>query len=75
MCCSSWGHKESDMTEQLNNFHPTTERWFAGSSQSWPLGPSLAPWEEQLFPQLANSFLLLDMAWGHSTRTSWAVET
>ena len=18
-CCSSWGHKESDMTEQLNN--------------------------------------------------------
>ena len=19
MCCSSWGHKESDMTEQLNN--------------------------------------------------------
>ena len=19
VCCSSWGHKESDMTEQLNN--------------------------------------------------------
>ena len=21
-CCSSWGHKESDMTQQLNNNNP-----------------------------------------------------
>ena len=54
------GRKESDMTEQLNNFHSTTEKWFAESSQSWPLGPSLAPWEKLLFPQLANRFLPLD---------------
>ena len=25
VCCSPWGHKESDMTEQLdNNFHDKT---------------------------------------------------
>ena len=23
VCCSSWGHKESDMTERLNNNHLT----------------------------------------------------
>ena len=22
VCCSPWGHKESDTTEQLNNFMP-----------------------------------------------------
>ena len=22
-CCSSWYHKEVDMTEQLNNYYPT----------------------------------------------------
>ena len=26
MCCSPWGHKESDMTEQLNNNNPTFEK-------------------------------------------------
>ena len=24
-CCSSWGHKESDMTEQLNKFRTTNK--------------------------------------------------
>ena len=26
VCCSPWGHKESDMTEQLNNNNPTFEK-------------------------------------------------
>ena len=25
VCSSSWGHRESDMTEQLNNSKPTVE--------------------------------------------------
>ena len=26
MCCSPWGHKESDTTEQLNNDNPNFEK-------------------------------------------------
>ena len=26
-CCNSWGHKESDMTEQLNNNKKTTKAY------------------------------------------------
>ena len=27
-CCSPWGHKESDMTERLNNITCRTKRYF-----------------------------------------------
>ena len=27
VCCSRWGHKELDMTEQLNNNNKVTHKW------------------------------------------------
>ena len=27
-CCSPWGHKESDMTEQLNCSELNNKKWF-----------------------------------------------
>ena len=36
-CCSPWGRKESDMTEQLNRTEPGDEEHnFRWSSQGWP---------------------------------------
>ena len=31
-CCSPWGHKESDMTERLNNNRVTVK----GNTRPWP---------------------------------------
>ena len=28
MCCSPWGRKEADMTEQLNNSYPVSSKKF-----------------------------------------------
>ena len=42
-CCSSWGHKESDMTEQLNNNRGVTWSW---SHTDSPRGPG---WSEAPF--------------------------
>ena len=33
MCCSSWGRKESDMTEQLNG----TDKYLEVQLSAWPL--------------------------------------
>ena len=51
-CCSSWGHKESDMTEQLNNNHiaasncqgfPTILKIHASSKSQGPIFQTLLP--------------------------------
>ena len=49
VCCSSWGHKESDMTERLNNTFIVLSHW-------WPLScpnkHQLAACETTLSPPL-----------------------
>ena len=51
-CCSSWGYKESDMTEQLNNNHitasncqgfPTILKIHASSKSQGPIFQTLLP--------------------------------
>ena len=32
VCCSSWGHKELDMTEQLNNNKSQAKKIFQGQA-------------------------------------------
>ena len=37
VCCSPWGQKESDMTEQLNNYWSQTLKEISVQSFIWPL--------------------------------------
>ena len=53
LCCSPWGHKESDTTEQLNNnnrfqglggatfgeHYSVYHPWHVGMSQKWTVAP------------------------------------
>ena len=45
VCCSLWGHKELDMTEQLNNNHKELEKgveFLTSQEKTWAVdGPNL----------------------------------
>ena len=79
-CCSPWGHKESDMTEQLNSHHLTanTEGWGRGSGRKVRVRSSCDslhnwfwPWNgwANLFPQSYLPFLNLTQLLRFSSNT------
>ena len=41
-CCGSWGCKESDTTEQLNELNSTT--WYRATCYSWLASPTQCTW-------------------------------
>ena len=51
-CCSPWGHKESDMTEQLN--------WTEGQNSSWRI-----PWQRSLGGLQSTELQRLEHNWSN----------
>ena len=50
LCCGPWGHRESDMTERLNNNKTTTDLYPLDTvfafNQSLPQCCQMSPWAE-----------------------------